>query len=58
MQMVKNGVAGLQSNVVRYINQKRKGMAHNTHVEEVPPEVLMEPQLAETSILRVIILVA
>ena len=57
--MVKNGVAGLQSNVVKYINQKRKGMGQNNHqVEEVPPEVLMEPQLAETSILRVIILVA
>ena len=55
IQMMKNGVAG----VAKYINSKKKGRnSANDVPEEVAPQVLMEPHLAQTSILRVIILVS
>ena len=52
--MMKSGVAG----VAKYLNPKKKQNSASSAPEEVLPQVLMEPQLAETSILRVIILVA
>ena len=41
--MMKNGVAGIQSGVVKYINSKRKGQRGSGAIADVAPEVLMEP---------------